>query len=117
MQIGLLLIILYCTWNSIYLSKIFLKTKLSIFKKNKNEIIIEKTYVCDDLVMFILVSLYEILSNKYKIHKCINCGKIFINNKKDTNTRYCNYISPQDKKKTCFISPLSFLAILFIIFY
>ena len=79
-----------------------LKTKLSIFKKNKNEIIIEKTYVCDDLVMFILVSLYEILSNKYKIHKCINCGKIFINNKKDTNTRYCNYISPQDKKKTCF---------------
>ena len=77
-----------------------IKAKLSIYKQNNIEL--DKTYICEDLINFILVSIFEILSNKYKIHKCINCGKLFINNKKDTNTKYCNYISPHDKSKTCF---------------
>ncbi len=79
-----------------------IKTKLSIFENNKKNININKTYICDGIVMFILISLFEIINSNTKIHKCINCGKIFINNSKNTNTRYCNYLSPQDKNKTCF---------------
>lgn len=83
-----------------------IKTKLSAFNKNKKKIKVNKTYICKDIVVFILVSLLEVINNNKndsnKIHKCINCGKLFINNSNDKNTKYCNYISPQNNKKTCF---------------
>lgn len=90
-------------YNNEDISKeINIKTKLSTFDKNKKNINIDKTYVCKNVVMLILVSLFEVMRINNKIHKCINCGKIFINNSIDKNTRYCNYISPQNKGKTCF---------------
>lgn len=83
-----------------------IKTKLSAFSANKKSINVDKTYVCENIVMFILVSLFEIMNNNKnrsnKIHECINCGRLFINNSNDKNTKYCNYISPQNKRKTCF---------------
>ena len=84
------------------LNKKNIKTRLFAFEKNVNKISIDKTYICNSIIMFILVSLFEILNNGYKINKCINCGNLFINNGIDTNTQYCNYISPQNKNKSCF---------------
>ena len=81
-----------------------IQSKLETFQKNKRQIIVDKTYTCKDLITFILVSLLEMIDNKIQVHRCINCGRIFIANNSQTNCNkyYCNYISPQNAKKTCF---------------
>lgn len=99
----------YYTQNSSYYEDNFkeanLKKSLLKLEKNQTNIVVDKTYICKDIITFILVSLLEIIKYKGTIHKCINCNSLFIHNsantKVKTNAKYCNYISPQDKKKIC----------------
>lgn len=83
-------------------NKELLKQNLSIYYKNREKIKIDKEYIFNDEITFILFLIQEIINSGTKIRKCINCNRLFINNNKTTNSRYCDYTSPQDKNKSCF---------------
>lgn len=84
--------------DTIEISDLSFDEKLEIMKKNVNDIILYKDYLCKNIIDLLIVSLYEIFSKNYTISKCKNCDRFFISR---NSTAFCNYASPQNEKRSC----------------
>ncbi len=76
-----------------------LNEKLKFMLDNIENIEIQRSYECHDIVDLIIISIFEIFSKEYSIKKCRNCHKYFFNR---NSNKYCSYTSPQNSKKTCY---------------
>jgi hypothetical protein len=57
------------------------------------------TYDCETVEDACIASLHFLITHKYNIRKCANCGKYFIPLRSDAI--YCDRISPFNKRRTC----------------
>jgi len=57
-------------------------------------------YQCDSIEDVCIASLHFLITHKFNIRKCKNCGKYFVAYHR-SDTEYCDRISPHNVKKTC----------------